>query len=332
MSEIKVEAVLDPQRSGADERKSRSLERVRQYALIVALIILIVLFALISDHFFTANNFLNIARQVSITAIVAVGMTFVIITGGIDLSVGSVLALTGIAAAFTLDATGNVMLAVLAGIAVGGLVGLINGFLTSVGKISGFIATLAMMGIARGVAFIVTGGNPVTASEPGFKFLGSGSVFGIAVPVLIMICVAVLGWFLLNKTKFGRYVYAIGGNMTAAQWTGVNVKLIQGAVYTIIGFLAGLAGVLLAARLGSGQPGAGNGFELDVIAAVILGGSSLAGGKGRISGTLIGVLIIGVLNNGLTLMNVSTYWQMAVQGVIILLAVLMDQAVGRKEA
>ena len=311
-------------------RRLTSLDRLRQYGLIFALLVLVVAFAMSSEYFFTASNFLNIARQVSVTAIVAVGMTFVIISGGIDLSVGSTLAFSGVVAAMAFSASGSPALALLAGIATGAGIGLLNGVVTAKGRITGFIVTLAMMGAIRGFAFIITGGNPVSASDSSFTFFGVGSIMGLAVPIIIMLIVIALGSFLLTKTKFGKYVYAVGGNERASRWTGLKVDRVQIVVYVVVGLLAGLAGVVLAARLGSGQPFAGDGFELDVIAAVILGGSSLAGGRGKISGTVIGVLIIGVLNNGLTLLDVSSYWQMVVQGAIILAAVLIDRWTGRK--
>jgi ribose transport system permease protein len=310
---------------GGTARRFLGFDRLRQYGLILALIILIVVFSFASEYFFSVPNFLNIARQVSVTAIVAVGMTFVIISGGIDLSVGSNLAFSGVIAAMTFAQSGSVPLAFLAGVAVGFGIGLFNGLLTAKGRIAGFIVTLATMGAIRGFSFIVTGGNPVPAADPGFIFVGTGSVFGIAVPILIMVVIVALGSFVLNKTKFGRYVYAVGGNEKASRWSGLKVDRVQVAVYSLVGLLAGLAGVIFASRLGSGQPFAGDGFELDVIAAVILGGSSLAGGRGTISGTIIGVLIIGVLGNGLTLLDVSSYWQMVVQGAIIVAAVLIDR-------
>jgi ribose transport system permease protein len=311
--------------------RHQGFDRLRQYGLIIALIILIIAFALANEYFFTASNLLNVARQVSVTAIVAVGMTFVIISGGIDLSVGSNLAFSGVVASSAFVATGSPPLALLAGIATGGIIGLVNGVITAKGRITGFIVTLAMLGVVRGLAFIVTGGNPVTASDGAFTFFGVGAPLGIPVPILITIVIIALGWFTLNKTKFGKYVYAVGGNERASRWTGLKVDGVQISVYVIVGALAGLAGVILAGRLGSGQPFAGDGFELDVIAAVILGGSSLSGGRGTILGTVIGVLIIGVLNNGLTLLDVSTYWQMVVQGAIILAAVLLDRWASKKE-
>lgn len=313
-------------------RRLTGLERLRQYGLILALVLLIAAFSMASEYFFTTSNILNIARQVSVTAIVAIGMTFVIISGGIDLSVGSTLAFSGVVAAFAFSGSGSAWIALLAGIATGAGIGLVNGVITAKGRITGFIVTLAMMGAIRGFAFITTGGNPVTASDSAFTFFGVGSVMGLAVPIIIMLIVIALGSFFLNKTKFGKYVYAVGGNERASRWTGLKVDRVQITVYVVVGLLAGLAGVVLASRLGSGQPFAGDGFELDVIAAVILGGSSLAGGRGTIVGTVIGVLIIGVLNNGLTLLDVSSYWQMVVQGAIILVAVLIDRWTGRRSS
>lgn len=315
-----------------NKAKRLPIERLRQYGLILALVILVIAFSFASEYFFTVNNLLNVARQVSVTAIVAVGMTFVIISGGIDLSVGSTLALSGVTGSMAFVATGSAPVALLAGLATGGFIGLFSGLIIAKGRITSFIVSLAMLGIIRGAAFLVTGGNPVTASDPSFTWFGVGSIGWIPVPIIFAVIVLAAGWFVLTKTKFGRYVYAIGGNERASRWTGLNVARVQIAVYFVVGLLAGIAGVILAGRLGSGQPFAGNGFELDVIAAVILGGSSLAGGRGKIQGTLIGVLIIGVVNNGLTLLNVSTYWQMVVQGAIILIAVFIDQIGPKKDA
>lgn len=297
---------------------------LRQYALVAALLVIVVAFSLSSEYFLTTSNLLNVVRQMSVTTIVAIGMTFVIITGGIDLSVGSTVAVSGVAAADVLARTGQPLLAMLAGIAVGLLIGSFNGLITAKFRIAGFITTLAMMQAARGLGYIHTQGNPITANDPGFTIIGIGYFLGIPVPVWIMITVIIFGAIVLNKTRFGRYTYAVGGNEVAARWTGLPVGRAVAGVYVMTGMLAGLAGVILTARLGSGQPAAGTGLELDAIAAVVLGGTSLAGGRGKISGTVIGCILVAVLSNGLTLHNVSSYWQMVVKGAIIVIAVVLD--------
>lgn len=305
-------------------------DRLRQFGLLAALLALVIAFALGSEFFFTGSNLINVVRQMSITAIVAVGMTFVIISGGIDLSVGSIVAFGGVVATDALARTGSPLIAVIAGVVTGLVVGLFNGLVTAKGRIAGFITTLATMQAIRGLGYIYTGGNPISAFNEGFTTLGTGSVIGIPTPILFMVIVVAIGYVLLNRTRFGRYVYAVGGSETASRWTGLRVDRTQVLVYVLTGVLAGLAGVILAARLGSGQPAAGQGFELDVIAAVILGGTSLAGGKGKISGTLIGVVFVAVLSNGLTLLDVSSYWQMVIKGGIILAAVLVDTYARRR--
>ena len=304
--------------------QSIGFDKLRQFGLLAALVVLLVVFSFASEYFFTTSNLINVARQMSITAIVAVGMTFVIIAGGIDLSVGSTVALGGVISADVLHRSGSPALAVAAGIVTGIVVGTFNGVVTARGRIAGFITTLATMQAIRGLGYIYTGGNPVSAFDKSFTAIGVDSVLGIPIPILIMLVVVGIGYLLLNRTRFGRYVYAVGGSETASRWTGLRVARVQSLVYVITGMLAGLAGVVLAARLGSGQPAAGQGFELDVIAAVILGGTSLVGGKGKISGTLIGVVLVAVLSNGLTLLDVSTYWQMVIKGAIILAAVILD--------
>ena len=308
-----------------------SFDRLRQYGLILSLVILFVVMALLNDNFLTFSNLINIARQVSVIAIAAVGMTIVIIIGGIDLSVGSILAFAGVVATMAYANIESAVVAVLVGIAVGAAVGFFNGFVTAKGMIAGFITTLATMSAIRGLGFIITDGIPISATNPNFTFIGTGYLLGIPVPVIIMVIVLLLGSYLMNRTRFGRYIYAIGGNEQTSRWSGLKVDRIKIYVYTLSGLLTGLAGVILSARLASGQPFAGQGFELDVIAAVIVGGASLAGGKGNVSGTIIGVLLIGVLSNGLTLLNVDSYYQMVIKGGIIILAVLIDSLGRRKK-
>lgn len=310
-------------------REIWSFDRMRQYGLIISLLILCIVMSFLSDNFFSISNLLNVARQVSVTAISAVGMTLIIIIGGIDLSVGSILALSGIMAATVYNSSHSPILALVTGILAGAAVGLINGFVTAKGKIAGFITTLATMSVFRGISFIYTGGVPVEAANPNFKYFGTGYFLNIPVPIIIMIIVLLMGSFIMNRTRFGRYIYAIGGNEQTSKWSGLKVDSVKIYVYMLSGLLTGLAGVILTARLASGQPYAGQGFELDVIAAVIVGGTSLAGGRGNISGTIIGVLLIGILSNGLTLLNVSSYYQMVIKGIIIILAVLID-TLGRR--
>ncbi|MFV0452418.1 MAG: ABC transporter permease [Propioniciclava sp.] len=313
-----------PVTEAAAPRKRINVNQLRQFALIAALLLVVIVFAFASEHFLTVSNLMNVVRQMAVTAIVAVGMTFVIITGGIDLSVGSIVAVSGVIAASVLAATGSPLLAVVAGLGVGLIAGTVNGFVTAKFRIAGFITTLAAMQAFRGLGYIYTNGSPIPAQDPRFTVLGVGYFLGVPVPVWIMAVAVAAGAVILRKTKFGRYTYAVGGNEVAARWTGLPVAKVVAGVYVMTGALSGLAGVILTARLGSGQPSMGTGLELDAIAAVVLGGTSLAGGRGKISGTVIGCILVAVLSNGLTLLNVSSYWQMVVKGLIIVLAVILD--------
>ncbi|MFT3887945.1 MAG: ribose ABC transporter permease [Arachnia sp.] len=305
-------------------KRAFTFSNLRQFALIAALLLVVIAFTFASEHFLTVNNLMNVVRQMSVTTIVAVGMTFVIISGGIDLSVGAIVAFSGVMAADTLAKTGSPLLAVAAALGIGLVAGLLNGFITAKFRIAGFITTLAAMQAYRGFGYIYTNGNPIPAQNKSFTLLGVGYALGVPVPVWIMAVVVALGALVLRKTRFGRYTYAIGGNEVAARWTGLPVERTVAGVYILTGALAGLAGAILTARLGSGQPAAGQGLELDAIAAVVLGGTSLAGGRGKISGTVIGCILVAVLSNGLTLLNVSSYWQMVVKGLIIVIAVILD--------
>lgn len=303
----------------------RSRELLRRYGMVVAFALLVVILSLLSDSFLTARNILNVARQVSINAIIAAGMTFVILTGGIDLSVGSVLAFTGAVMAGLLSAGRPVAVAIAAGLGVGVVLGLVNGLVVSRGKVQPFIATLAMLTIARGATLVYTDGRPITGLPDSFVWLGVGEIGAIPVPVLIMGVVFLACYFVLTQTVLGRYTYAIGGNEEAARLSGVNVTFYKTLVYIISGLLTTISAIILTSRLNSAQPTAGITFELDAIAAVVLGGTTLAGGEGGIGGTLLGAFIIGVLNNGLNLLNVSSFYQQVVKGVVILLAVLLDR-------
>ncbi|MGR5116896.1 Ribose import permease protein RbsC [Photobacterium damselae subsp. damselae] len=295
---------------------------------LIALIFLIVVVSFLNPNFFTVDNILNILRQTSVNAIIAVGMTLVILTAGIDLSVGSVLALCGAFAATLIAMEVPVLIAVPTALLAGAILGAISGVIIAKGKVQAFIATLVTMTLLRGVTMVYTDGRPISTGftdvADSFAWFGTGYAMGIPVPIWLMMIVFAAAWYLLNHTRFGRYVYALGGNESATRLSGINVDRVKIGVYAICGFLSALAGIIITSRLSSAQPTAGMGYELDAIAAVVLGGTSLAGGKGRIMGTLIGALIIGFLNNALNLLDVSSYYQMIAKAVVILLAVLVD--------
>jgi ribose transport system permease protein len=295
-----------------------------RYGILAVLVLLIVLMALIAPNFATLSNGLNVARAVSINAILAAGMTLVILTAGIDLSVGSIVALSGVASVLMWTAGVPTTLAVLGGILVGAVAGLLNGSLIAYLGLPAFIVTLGALTYVRGLSYSLTDAQPLIAEGLGFRGLGNGALAGVPAPVVVMLLVYAALWFVLERTKFGRHIYAVGGNKEAARLAGIKVRWVLMRVYLIMGACAGLAGVIFAARVESGQPRAGEGYELDAIAAVVLGGTSLMGGRGRLVGTLIGALIIGVLSNGLVLMNVSFYWQLVIKGFVIVLAVAID--------
>ena len=298
---------------------------IRNLGPLLGLLILCVVLTGLSDRFFTMDNLLNVTRQVSINAVISVGMTLVILTGGIDLSVGSILAFAGSITAGLLSGGQSLITAIIVGVVAGAFIGMINGALITRAGIPPFIATLGTMTAARGFTLVYTDGRPITGMEEAFRFLGGGYIAGIPVPVIIMAVIFLLAHIMLTRTKFGRYVYAIGGNEEAARLSGIGTKKILLSVYTLAGLLAGFSGVIMASRLNSAQPTAGAGFELDAIAAVVLGGTSLSGGVGTVGGTLIGAMIIGVLDNGLNLLNVSSFYQQVAKGVVILLAVYVDK-------
>jgi len=303
-------------------------ELARKLASLLSLLILGGVLSILSPYFLTLDNLFAIGLQMSVIAIIAIGQMLIIISAGIDLSVGSILALSGIVCTIFLADGVPLGLALTGGVAAGTLCGLVNGFLVSKGRIPPFIATLGMMGMARGVALILSGGAGVQLSSlpESFIFLGAGRLFRVVpVPVVITAVLAALGAGLLKYTRLGRYTYAIGSNQEAARLSGVNVQRCLIYIYTICGALSGLAGVILASRLRSGQPTAGTGWELDVIAACVIGGASLSGGEGTIAGALIGALIMGVLRNGCNLLDVSAFWQQVAIGAIIVIAVFIDQ-------
>jgi ribose transport system permease protein len=309
-------------------KKLFSKEWLIEQKSLIALLFLIVVVSFLNPNFFTVDNILNILRQTSVNAIIAVGMTLVILTAGIDLSVGSVLALCGAFAASLIAMEVPVLIAVPTALLAGAALGAISGIIIAKGKVQAFIATLVTMTLLRGVTMVYTEGRPIstgfTDTADAFAWFGTGYALGIPVPVWIMVVVFAAAWYLLNHTRFGRYVYALGGNESATRLSGINVDRVKIGVYAICGLLAALAGIIITSRLSSAQPTAGMGYELDAIAAVVLGGTSLMGGKGRIMGTLIGALIIGFLNNALNLLDVSSYYQMIAKAVVILLAVLVD--------
>jgi putative xylitol transport system permease protein len=302
---------------------------VREYGIVVAFVIEVVVFGLASNHFFTISNLTNVTLQTSVLAIIAVGMTFVILTAGIDLSVGSLVATAGVVCTLLLKAQASLPVVLALGLGGGIAVGLLSGYLSGLViarfSVTPFIATLAMMTIWRGVAYLLVGGRPVWGLPEAFDFLGSGRLLGIPFPTVVMIVVYAVAWFVLAHTPFGRYVYAVGGNPEAARLAGIQTSRIIVLVYVISGGLAALSGILLASRMSSGQPNAGQMFELEVIAAVVVGGTSLFGGRGSIVGTFFGAMLIGVLRNGLNLVGVGSYVQQVVLGFVILLAVLLDQ-------
>jgi ribose transport system permease protein len=316
-------------------------QNIKRFQSLIALLVLCIVLSLLSDKFFTAANGLNVLKQVAVNVCIATGMTLIVLTAGIDLSVGSVLALCGAITAGLLQngisiAPADLFIgftilgAVLAALIVGGLLGLFNGFVITTFKVPPFVATLAMLTIARGFTMLYTGGHPISNLGTGFAYIGTGSFIGIPIPVWIATAVVLIAVFITQKTKLGRYIYAIGGNETAAKLSGIRINKVKLIVYSIGAALAALGGVIVTSRLDSAQPNAGISYELDAIAAVVIGGTSLNGGKGTVWGTVIGAVIIGVLNNGLVLLNVSPFWQQVVKGSVILLAVIIDK-VGEKK-
>ena len=295
--------------------------------IIAVLVIISVILSFASPVFLTTDNLLSVLRQVSNNMYLALGMTLVIILGGIDLSVGTCVAMCGTLTAGLMVNQGMPMvLAIAVGLLLGTLAGFLNGLIIATFKVPAFIVTMSMMNVAKGVAYIYSGGRSIRVSNDVFTGIGTGKLFGVLpLPVVYMIVLIIIFIVVLNKTKFGTYIFAIGGNRESARLSGVPIKKVEIAVFTISGFLAAFAGIVLSARMYSGQPGVGEGYELDAIAAVALGGTSMSGGRGKIYGTLIGVLIIAVLNNGLNILGVSSYYQDVIKGFVILIAVLSDR-------
>jgi ribose transport system permease protein len=306
--------------------------KARRYGTVLGLVFLSAVLWALTPHFLTVSNLLNIAQQTSINAIVAAGMTFVIISGGIDLSVGSIVALSGVALGTVLQAGQPGIVAVIAAVAVGIASGLVNGLLVSFGRLPPFIATLGMMSVARGSALVLTEGRPISGFSEGFRWVATGSLGPIPAPVIITLLVYAIAHVVITRTTFGRYVYAIGGNEEATRLSGVAVRFHKTAIYAVSGLMSAVAAIVLTARLNSAQPIAGMMYELDAIAATVIGGTSLMGGEGSLFGTLVGALIMGVLRNGLNLLGVSSFLQQIVIGGVIVGAVLVDTLLKRQRA
>lgn len=296
-----------------------------RYGLFFALVLICTGLSAATPNFLTPGNLLNVVRQISLNGILAVGVTYVLLTGGVDLSLGSVVALTGVvAASFAHPGQYPLLVPVLIGVLTGLMCGWVNGLIITRGQVAPFIVTLGMMTIARGLALVLSDGRPVSNLSQAFKVIG-GDVLGFPIPILVLCVVALVSWVFLARTRLGRYIYAVGGNEAAALASGLNVRFVKTFAYTLCGTLAGVAGVVLAARITTGQPNAGIAYELDAIAAVVIGGTSLSGGAGGVGGTILGALLIGVINNGLDLLNVSSYYQQIVKGLIIIGAVWLDK-------
>jgi len=321
-------ATPPPARSGPGSARAVAshLIRRREAAIFLALAIMIAVIGVIAPNFVSGSNLYQVARQVSFVAIVAIGQLFVILHGGIDLSVGSVLSLAGMAAGYGMQLGIHPALAVLIGTCAGLVMGAINGALVAFVRISPFITTLGMLSFASGMVLGLSKGWPITDIPESFQPIGQGSLFGLPIPVLIMLVLAVIAHIVLTSTAFGRRTYAMGGNEQATFLSGINTGRIKFMLYVISAGCASLAGIILVARYNSGQPDAGKGVELDSIAAAVIGGTSLSGGAGSVLGVVIGACIMGVLTNGLVLMEVSSYWQTAIIGVVIVLAAVLDRA------
>lgn len=312
------------QREGMNVDNRKIWLIARKYATMFILVIFLIAMAFLSDRFFTFKNLTNVGRQISLNAILALGMTLVIISGGIDLSVGGVCALGCCVCAKILNSTGSSLLAIAVVLLIGLAVGAFNGFVVSKTGIAPFIVTLSTVSIIRGITLVMTNASPMPISNAAFKFIGQGTLLGIPFPIYITLILAIITAFVMNKTVFGRYVYAIGGNERSAVVAGIQVKKVKISVYMLSGFLAAFTAIIYTSRLSSGVPSLGDGFEMDAITAAVIGGASLAGGQGHIWGTMIGAVIIGILNNALNLLNINSYFQDIVKGVVVLLAVLFD--------
>lgn len=307
--------------------KKKLINQINIYRSVLILLVICVFATILSPSFLSVTNLFNVFKQITVAGIVGCGMTFVILTGGIDLSVGSILGLSGVLASGVLASTGNTAVAVAVSLTVGIACGAVNGFFVSVCGIPPFISTLGMMTLLRGVILVYTKDSPIPIKSDAYKFFGKGSIAGIPVPVIILIIVFLLAHYILTQTSYGRSVYAVGGNREAARLSGIRVKTSEFLVYTLNGLMCGMAGLILTARLGSAQSTSGTGIEMDAIAAVILGGTSLSGGVGFVLPTVVGAMIMGIIDNILTLMNVNPHATNIVKGAVILIAVLVDKKV-----
>lgn len=320
-----MENLLKTDRNPTEKPYKTRIRGLGKYGIFIAFILVCVVLAVVTPKFLTVSNLLIVVTQVSINALLAFGVTFVIITGGIDLSIGSTVAVTSVVAAmFAHPDSYPVIVPILTGLAAGLVLGAFNGLVITKSKVPPFIVTLGTMTIGRGLALILSKGRPISNLSDSFNFIGGGHLAGIPTPIIILILLFILCSVVLKKTVLGRYMYAVGGNEQAAQASGIQLNKVKMVVYTLCGGLAALAGILLTSRITTGQPNAGVGFELDAIAAAIIGGTSTSGGTGTMTGTLIGALLIGVISNGLDLMNVTSYYQQVVMGIIIIGAVVLD--------
>ena len=287
---------------------------------------MIILFSILSPYFFNFDNLITVIKQTAVIGIIAIGVTFVIITGGIDLSLGSVVAVSGVVAGYTLASGAPNIVGVLVGTLIGLLCGVLSGFLVAYGELPAFIATLGMMMSARGMSLVLTQGRPVyLAGNKTFNLIHNYNLFKvIPLPVIYLVVIAIVAHYILKRTAIGRYVFATGSNEDAARLSGINVQMVKLVVYSVSGLMSGLSGILLVARLNSAQPAIGSGYELDAIAAAVIGGTSLSGGEGQIIGTIIGALIMSTMKNGLNLMHVSQFWQQVIIGIVVIMAVYID--------
>ncbi|NWO21030.1 ribose ABC transporter permease [Oribacterium sp. oral taxon 102] len=308
------------------------ITQINIYRSVLILLFICIVATILSENFLSVSNLFNVIRQVAVGGLVACGMTFVILTGGIDLSVGSIVGLTGALSAGVLRTTENMLLAILVAVTVGILCGMVNGFFVAYCGIPAFIATLGMMTLLRGCVLVYTQGSPIAIKNAAYKFIGKGSLLGIPLPIVFVILFFLLGHYVLTQTPFGRAVYALGGSREAARLAGIRTKATEWAVYTINGFMCSVAGIVLTSRLASAQSTGGEGIEMDAIAAVILGGTSLSGGSGFILPTVVGAIIMGIIDNLLTLMKIDPHATNIVKGAVILLAVLVDKKVNELSA
>lgn len=321
-----------PEKLSMLKKLTRDTVILQRMSIIFIFAVLVIAISLTTDRFLTVNNILNVLKQISVNGIISVGMTLVIITGGINIAVGPMIGITGvIVGSILVNATENVIYAIFASIIVCAIFGAICGFIISRFHVPPFIATLSMQTIIVGVAFIYSNGRPYIISNPVLLAFGKGSVGIIPIPAIIFVIVSLIGTFILNKTRFGRHILAVGGNPVAAKASGISNNRVLVIVYTLSGVFTAIAGIVLAARISSGLASSGSGYELDAIAATVIGGTSMTGGVGSVSGTVIGAMIIGVISNGLNLLNVNSYWQLIVKGLIIAIAVIMDINFRKKE-